>query len=61
MFREPALIRVGETVINLANVLTINLDWRDSHLQEDAPSMVAVAFAMRGMDELDRGQNFTEP
>jgi hypothetical protein len=60
---EITLIRVGETVINLANVLMIDLDWQpeeEEGEEEEAPQVV-ISFVTRGMDELDQGQNFTEP
>jgi hypothetical protein len=57
MSREPALIRVGNTLINLDNVMTIDLNWVENG---DQPKVV-FEFILRGMDELDEGQNVTQP
>jgi hypothetical protein len=46
------LLRVGDTIINLDNVLQVDLDWEGK---------VVFEFVMRGMDELDEGQNVTQP
>jgi len=56
----PGLIRVGDTIINLRNVMAIYLNWVDE-AEEDQEPKVVFEFTMRGMDELEEGQNFTEP
>jgi hypothetical protein len=60
MPRELTLIRVGEKVINLANVVSIDLSWHYKKEEAEGPRVV-FAFLMRGMDELDAGQNIAEP
>jgi hypothetical protein len=57
MSREPALIRVGNTIINLDNVMTIDLNWVEN---ADQPKVV-FEFIMRGLDELDEGQSVAQP
>jgi hypothetical protein len=52
------LIRVGNTIINLDNVLTIDLDWT---AEEGEDPQVVFKFNIRGVDELDEGQNVAEP
>jgi hypothetical protein len=50
------LIRVGSRIINLDNVLQIDLEYED-----EEGFGVAFEFVMRGMDELDEGQNIAQP
>jgi len=52
------LIRVGNRVINLDNVIKIDLESSDGDSDETA---VVFEFAMRGSDELENGTNFAEP
>ena len=52
------LIRVGNRIINLDNVIKIDLESTDEDSDETA---VVFEFAMRGSDELDNGTNFAEP
>lgn len=54
----PELLRIGGKIVNLDNVMVIDLEWQDK--DEDEPSVV-MEFVMRGMDELDEGQNVTQP
>jgi hypothetical protein len=54
------LIRVGDEIINLDNVLYIQLDWLDEG-EPDAGSKVVIEFIMRGSDELDEGENIAHP
>jgi hypothetical protein len=51
------LIRVGDTIINLDNVVKVDLHWRN----DDEDSHVVFEFLLRGMDELDEGQNIVQP
>ena len=57
---EDRLIRVGETILNLDNVLMVDLNWRDDEEPDDEAAVV-VEFSMRGMDELDDGHNIAQP
>jgi hypothetical protein len=52
------LLRVGNRIINLDNVMTVDLDWRSD---KEGVSKVVLQFLLRGIDELDKGQNFAEP
>jgi hypothetical protein len=55
------LIRVGDTIINLDNVMKIDLDYPAKEGEEKEGLSVCFEFIMRGMDELDEGQNITQP
>jgi hypothetical protein len=57
MSREPALIRVGNTIINLDNVMMIDLNW----VEDGETPKVVFEFTMRGMDEPDEGQSVAQP
>jgi hypothetical protein len=60
--RTGNLIRVGDTIINLDNVMMINLDWvPDEADADDEPAKVVFEFTMRGSDELEEGQNIAQP
>jgi hypothetical protein len=50
------LIRAGNKIINLDNVMQIDLDWDD-----EGDSKVVFEFVMRGSDELDEGENIAHP
>jgi hypothetical protein len=52
------LIRVGDTIINMDNVMTVALSWDEAGV--DVP-MVVFEFTMRGTDELEDGQNVARP
>jgi hypothetical protein len=54
------LIRVGDTVINLDNVVRIDLNWVPDDEEDEEPQVV-FEFLMRGADELDEGQNIAHP
>lgn len=51
-----SLIRVGDTVINLDNVITINLNW-----ENDGDSKIVFEFLLRGSDELEGGESIVQP
>jgi hypothetical protein len=54
---RSSLIRVGNAVINLDNVIYIDLDWED----DDGESCVVFEFLMRGADELEDGESIVAP
>jgi hypothetical protein len=54
------LIRVGDKIINLDNVLQIELNWVDEEEPDEGPQVV-FEFVMRGADHLDDGENITNP
>lgn len=59
------LLRVGNKVINLANVLNVTLRWPcDGEEEEDDVGRwtgVLIAFALRGSDELEDGTGWSRP
>jgi len=54
------LIRVGDKIINLDNVIKIDLERESSDERRDDTAVV-FEFAIRGSDELENGTNFVEP
>ena len=55
------LIRVGDTIINLDNVMLVHLNEEHEEDEEDEGPVVVFEFAMRGWDELDEGANIAQP
>jgi len=55
------MIRVGQTIINLDNVLAVNLNWQDEEDPEHKRSKVVVEFVRAPRGKLDKGQHFREP
>jgi hypothetical protein len=58
---SQGLIRVGDTVINLDNVLEIDLNWTGDSKEDDEVPHVMIDFALRGWDELEGGENHAYP
>jgi len=54
------LIRIGDKIVNLDNVIKIDLERESSDERRDDTAVV-FEFAMRGSDELEEGTNFSEP
>jgi hypothetical protein len=54
-------VRVGETVINLDNVMSVDLNVTYDDDEPDQIPRVVVNFLLRGWDRLDKGDNVTEP
>ena len=54
--RSDSLIRVGDTIINLDNVTTIDIGEN-----ANGERTVVFRFAFRGYDELDKGANIVQP
>jgi hypothetical protein len=55
------LIRVGDRIVNMDNVMTVELDVVYDDDEEDEAPRVIFEFVMRGWDELDKGANVAEP
>ena len=53
---NASLIRVGDSIINLDNVIRIDLD-----CEKEGESCVVFEFLMRGLDESEYGENIAKP
>jgi hypothetical protein len=50
------LLRFGDTIINMDNVMRVNLDWED-----EGTHFVVFEFTMRGSDRLEDGEGVAQP